>query len=314
MSLDFVEPHFEFRKSGAPPEVYPRFLTKKAKDLMVRGGDFYAIWDERKGMWSQDQDDAVDLIDQDVANYVKANPALKNAKILKMYYADSGMMDRWNKYVKTQMSDNFHPLNETLIFENTNVSRENYASKKLPYSLAEGDYSAWDELVSALYSPEERHKIEWAIGAIVSGGSKTLQKFIVLYGDSGTGKSTILHIIEKLFDGYWVPFKSKDLGLSSADFSLEPFKDNPLVAIEHDGNLSRIEDNTRLNSLVSHESMVVNTKYSKLFTTAFHTMLFIGTNSPVKITDSKSGVLRRLIDVSPSGNTLPAPTTSGLSE
>ena len=33
-------------------------------------------------------------------------------------------------------------------------------------------------------------------------------------------------------------------------------------------------------------------------------MLFMGTNKPVRITDAKSGLLRRLIDVSPSGNTL----------
>ena len=34
-------------------------------------------------------------------------------------------------------------------------------------------------------------------------------------------------------------------------------------------------------------------------------MLFMGTNKPVKITDSRSGIIRRLIDVTPSGNKLP---------
>ena len=37
-------------------------------------------------------------------------------------------------------------------------------------------------------------------------------------------------------------------------------KNNPLVGIQHDGDLSKIEDNTRLNSLVSHELMTVNEK------------------------------------------------------
>ena len=32
--------------------------------------------------------------------------------------------------------------------------------------------------------------------------------------------------------------------------------------------------------------------------------LFMGTNKPVKITDAKSGIIRRLIDVRPSGNKL----------
>lgn len=303
--MDFMEPSWRIRKAGTPPEVYPRFTTKKNKDLMIKGGEFYAIWDERKGMWSQDMDDVVDLIDTELEKFKASNPVLENAKVLRMYYTDSGVIDLWNKFVEKQLVDNFHPLDETLTFANTPVCRENYASKRLSYDLAEGECPAWDELVGTLYSPEERHKIEWIIGSIVTGASKTLQKFLVFYGDSGTGKSTIMRIMEKLFDGYWEPFKSKDLGNANADFALEPFKNNPLVAIEHDGNLSKIEDNTRLNSLVSHESMMVNAKYSKMFSMQFHTILIMGTNSPVKITDSKSGILRRLIDVTPTGKTIP---------
>lgn len=85
-----------------------------------------------------------------------------------------------------------------------------------------------------------------------------LQKFMVLYGAAGTGKSTVLNIIQQLFDGYYSVFDAKALGSSSNSFALEAFKTNPLVAIQHDGDLSRIEDNTRLNSLVSHELMTVN--------------------------------------------------------
>lgn len=85
---------------------------------------------------------------------------------------------------------------------------------------------------------------------------------------------------------------------------LEAFKTNPLVAIQHDGDLSRIEDNTRLNSLVSHELMTVNEKFKSAYSNRFNAFLFMGTNKPVKITDGKSGLIRRLIDVSPSGNKL----------
>lgn len=82
---------------------------------------------------------------------------------------------------------------------------------------------------------------------------------------------------------------------------MEPFKTNPLVAIQHDGDLSRIEDNTRLNSLVSHEKMPVNEKFKSMYEMKFNAFLFMGTNKPVKITDAKSGLIRRLIDVTPSG-------------
>ena len=30
-------------------EVYPKFVIKKSSDLMIRGGDFYAIWIEERG-------------------------------------------------------------------------------------------------------------------------------------------------------------------------------------------------------------------------------------------------------------------------
>jgi hypothetical protein len=76
------------------------------------------------------------------------------------------------------------------------------------------------------------------------------------------------------------------------------------VAIQHDGDLSKIEDNTRLNSLVSHETMEVNEKFKSTYQTRFKCFLFMGTNNPVRITDAKSGLMRRLIDVSPSGNKL----------
>ena len=161
------------------------------------------------------------------------------------------------------MRDSFVMLDEHLIFSNTEVTKDDYASKRLNYPLEKGDMPAYEKLISTLYSEEERHKIEWAIGAIVTGDSKTLQKFMVLYGEAGAGKSTILNIFQQLFDGYYSVFDAKALGSASNQFALEAFKKNPLVAIQHDGDLSRIEDNTRLNSLVSHEKMVVNEKHAK---------------------------------------------------
>ena len=50
--------------------------------------------------------------------------------------------------------------------------------------------------------------------------------------------------------------------------------------------------------------MTVNEKFKSTYSNRFKCFLFMGTNKPVKITDGKSGLLRRLIDVSPSGNKL----------
>ena len=287
--------------------VFPKFKMMKSKDLMIRGRDFYAIWDADRKMWSTDEDDVIRLIDRELDKYVSENgDRLEGTPIIKyMWDSDSGSIDKFHKYCQKQMRDNYTMLDEELIFSNTELSRENFASKRLTYPLEEGEYKAWDRLIGTLYSPEERHKIEWAIGSIVSGDSKTLQKFVVLYGAAGTGKSTILNVVEQLFDGYYSSFNAKQLGSVNNSFALEPFKANPLVAIQHDGDLSRIEDNTLLNSLVSHELMSVNEKFKGLYETRFKCFLFMGTNRPVKITDGKSGLLRRLIDVHPTGNKIP---------
>lgn len=285
-------------------EIYPKFIIKKSKDLMIRGGDFYAIWIEELGLWSNDEQDALRLIDGEVKKYY--NDYISNhegtIKALYLWDADSGMVDKWHKYCQKQMRDSYHNLDESLIFSNMDTKKEDYATKRLNYPLESGSISAYDELMSVLYSDEERHKIEWAIGAIVTGDSKTIQKFMVLYGSAGTGKSTVLNIMQKLFDGYYSVFDAKALGSSNNVFALEAFKSNPLVAIQHDGDLSRIEDNTRLNSLVSHEYMTINEKFKSTYSNQFKCFLIMGTNKPVKITDAKSGLIRRLIDVSPTGD------------
>ena len=303
--LDFLMISTRSTKRGVI-EIYPKFIIKKSNDLMIRGGDFYAIWNAELGLWSTDEQMALELIDHELDIFAEENKSKfdSNIKVLHMWDAESGMIDNWHKYCQRQMRDSYHTLDNSLIFSNTNTKKKDYASKRLDYPLEEGDISSYDRLIGTLYTPEERHKIEWAIGAIVTGDSKKIQKFMVLYGSAGTGKSTILNIIQKLFEGYYSVFDAKALGSASNSFALEAFKTNPLVAIQHDGDLSKIEDNTRLNSLVSHELMTVNEKFKTAYSNRFNCFLFMGTNKPVKITDSRSGLIRRLIDVTPSGDKL----------
>ena len=301
--IDFLMISKRTNKRGTI-EIYPKFIVKKSSDLMIRGGDFYAIWIEDQGLWSTDEQDVLQLIDSELDKYAEENS--KNfdchVKVLHMWDSETGMIDFWHRYCQRQMRDSFRMLDEKLIFSNTATGKKDYASKRLNYPLQKGDLTAYNRLISTLYSEEEQRKIEWAIGSIVSGESKRLQKFMVLYGSAGSGKSTILNIIQMLFEGYTSVFDAKALGSSSNSFALEAFKGNPLVAIQHDGDLSKIEDNTRLNSLVSHELMTVNEKFKSAYASQFKCFLFMGTNKPVKITDAKSGLIRRLIDVSPSGN------------
>ena len=301
--LDFVK--LTVKQKNGVLEVIPSFKVIKSKDLMIRGNSFYAIWDEELNKWTTDEFEAIRLIDETTTKYANDNYGDMATPQL-LVNADNCLIDKWKKYCQKQSINNYKPLDETLLFSNMERKREKYSSKQLPYPLEPGDYSAWDRLISVLYSEEERHKIEWAIGSIVSGDSKHIQKFMVFYGSAGTGKSTILNIVQQLFEGYYAVFDAKSLGSNNNSFALEAFKSNPLVAIQHDGDLSRIEDNTKLNSLVSHEEMTINEKFKSAYTNSFKAFLMMGTNKPVKITDAKSGLIRRLIDVTPTGEKIDA--------
>lgn len=307
--LDFLD--FSIRETRNSVIISPIFkLGRKWEDLMIRGGDFYAVWDEDHSAWSQDEDVLIQLIDRELrrveSEQKERTRSFERVSIVTNYLSnsDSGAIDKWHKYCQHQSRDFYHPLDAKIMFSNEKINKTDYATRTLPYPIEEMDIPSYDTLMSTLYDEQERHKLEWAIGAVITGHSKEIQKFIVMYGAGGTGKSTVLNIIQQLFDGYYSMFDAKALGSANDSFALEPFKANPLVAIQHDGDLSHIEDNTRLNSIVSHEEMVVNEKHKSLYTMKFNAFLFMGTNRPVRITDAKSGILRRLIDVSPSGRLL----------
>lgn len=299
--MDFYQIKERASKNGII-EIYPDFKVTRSRDLMVRGKGFYAIWDEEKQLWSTDEYDVQRLVDNDLMEY-RNKVITKTDNIVHIKFMSDFSTNVWTNYRNylARISDNAHQLDEHLTFQNTPVKKSDYVSRKLSYSLEKGSTEAYDQLMETLYAPEERAKLEWAIGAIVAGEAKDIQKFCVLYGEGGSGKSTFLNIVQKLFKGYYTTFEAKALTSASNTFSTEVFRSNPLVALQHDGDLSRIEDNTKLNSIISHEEMVMNEKYKPSYTARANCFLFVATNRPVRISDAKSGIIRRLIDVTPTG-------------
>lgn len=305
--MDFYQIRERSPKNGEL-EIFPDFKVCRSKDLMVRGKAFYAVWDEELGLWSTDEYDVQRIVDRDLQQYFEQAKERTSDHITVKWMSDfsTKSWEQFRKYI-THISDNSKQLDEKLTFLNTEVKKSDYVSKRLPYSLEKGECPSYERLIQTLYSPDERAKIEWAVGSILSGDSKKIQKFCVFYGEAGTGKSTILNIVQQLFDGYYITFDAKSLGAGSgSQFATEHFRSNPLVGIQHDGDLSRIEDNTKINSIVAHEEININEKYKAGYSMRLNCMLFMGTNKPVKITDSKSGIIRRLIDVHPTGNKIPA--------
>lgn len=318
MQLDFfkIKHRVTEKRNGLFIDVYPEFLVKRSNDLFIRGGKFYAVLNKDTGFWDTNEYVVQEYVDEELKKYTNTNSDIQKKKaackhedefhlnIMEMINNRSRSWIEYKTYVNN-LPDNYHQLDDKICFDVETVNPKDYISKKLPYKLEEGPYDAWEKLVGTLYKPEEKEKIEWAIGSIINGASKEIQKFIVLYGAPGAGKGTILNIIQKLFPGYYEVFDAKSLSSNTNNFAFEQFRSNPLIALQMDGDLSRVEDNTKLNSLISHETILMNEKRKQSYNFKPRCFLFMASNKAVDITDSKSGLLRRIIEVDPSGTTLP---------
>jgi hypothetical protein len=301
--LDFCEIKWRIGKANSI-KIYPEFLVNEdSEDLMIRGGNFYAIWDEEKKRWNKNRRSVQRIVDKlikkEYERMLKEDPT-KSYTPCYLRESSNGEWDNFIRYTKG-LSDNFKYLDQKIMFADSKIGKDDRVSKTLPYCLKDGEAPSWEKIISTLYDPEEREKIEWAIGAILSGDAKRIQKFLVFYGPQGSGKSTIMEIVMKLFEGFCTTFKAENLVRGGDQFNLDFLAEDPLVAIDMDTNLSKIESNVLINQIVSHESIKVNEKFKGRYPIKPLCMLMLGTNQPVKITDAKSGIIRRLIDIEPSG-------------
>lgn len=276
-------------------------------DLLVKGGAFYAVYDERTGLWSQNLQVLSELIDNDIDKFMETYQAPEGVEVVPQYM-QSISNGAWNRYMSSlkNLADSKQTLNQRMIFDGETPKREDYATVQLPYRIQKGPIDAYDELMSTLYAPAEREKLEWGIGALIDGKDiSKIQKLFVIYGDPGTGKSTVLTIMERMFPGYIAYFSAEELG-KGYQFATAAFKSSPLIGMQHDGDLSKLWNNTLINEIAAHEELIINEKGIRQYTIRPKTMLFLATNKPVRITDSRSGLIRRLIDIRPTGATLPS--------
>ena len=290
----------------------PTFIVKSSiKDIMTRGGAFYAIYDEESGYWTKSKPRAIELIDMQVREYASkdAGPEAMADHVhgpLIQYMADSSNMlsTQFDRFCKT-MGDNWIALDQKMIFSNTEVKKSDYASKCLDYPLVESPTPYYDALVSVLYSPDEEEKWEWAVGAMISGEQNKIQKMFAFYGEPGTGKSTVISKIfaDQVFGGldmgYAVKFEANNV-VGGDSFGTDFLENDSVLVYDDDAELGIINCRSTLNKIISHESIRVNCKFKSPFMTKSNCMIFVGSNDPIQLSPN-SGMKRRLIDIRPTG-------------
>lgn len=290
----------------------PTFIVKSSiKDIMTRGGVFYAIFDEETGYWTKSKPRAIELIDKQVREYAAkdAGPEAMADTVHGpsiQYMADSSNMlsTQFDRFCKT-MGDNWVALDQKMIFSNTEVKKHDYASKSLDYPLSESPTPYYDALCSVLYSPDEQEKWEWAVGAMISGEQNKIQKMFAFYGEPGTGKSTVISKIfaEQIFGGlemgYAVKFEANNV-VGGDSFGTDFLENDSVLVYDDDAELGIINCRSTLNKIISHESIRVNCKFKAPFMTKSNCMIFVGSNDPIQLSPN-SGMKRRLIDIRPTG-------------
>ena len=302
--LDFVLMNEKMGKDKLM-HISPAFKNSDdCKDICFKGGTAVAVYDESQHIWRRGIGAIAELVDTDIQERAiekYGDDYDPTYRIAKMTNSSSSLVDAFVRYCRN-IADSTFDLNDHICYANAAPKRDDHATFVLPYFPAEGDCSGWDELVSTLYDPEERQKIEWFIGAVGTNSNNDIDRFAVFYGKPGSGKSTILNIINSLFAGYTKTLNITELGNANKNaFATESLASNPLVGIQQDGNLSHIGENSVLNSIISHEATIVNQKFKTPYVILPKTIMFMGTNKPVAITDAKSGIARRVIDIHPSG-------------
>ena len=289
----------------------PVFVVKSSiKDLMTRGNEFYAFYDETTGFWSTERPKLYEMIDSQVWDYAKNDKGYLDDKehgsvVVEITDSSNTLSVEFDRFCKS-MGNHWNPLNQKMIFSNTEVKRTDYATKALDYPLQECPTPYYEALTDVLYLPDEREKWEWAVGCMIAGDQRKIQKMFAFYGEPGTGKSTIIGkiIADMIMGGYEMGYATKfeaNLLCGGNDFGTDFLENDSVLVYDDDAEMGMITVRSTLNKIISHEPIRVNAKFKKPFITKPNCVMFVGSNDPIQLSPN-SGMKRRLIDIRPTGN------------
>lgn len=271
-------------------------------DVIRKGGDILAFWNEYTESWDPKEkiyayakDYLTNMVKEESDKHPDQMIVLINPMLV-----SSGSSIALDRFVKA-IPESTILLNQKIIWKGDPVGKYDYSTKQMPYALVNAACPNYDELMHILYAPEDRTMLEWLAGAALANEGGNIEKFVYLEGDPGSGKSTFLNILFMVAGPYAANIRAEELVSKSDAFGTGQLKDAPLIAIQHDGDLSKVEQNVVLNNIVSHEPVKINDKYEKAYYMKLNTLLFVASNEPLRLTSSNSGLLRRCLDPIPTG-------------
>lgn len=303
--MDFVEILSVPQKSNNRSSdlvVQPEFLNINIKDIITRGGAFYAYWDGK--VWSSNLNDLMLEVDKQTKAELTAQKAAHPDKEIRGRYFrnhSSKLSDVFEDYCK-HLPELKAKFNTQIMFSNDNPTREDYSTTQLDYYPIEQETPAFDEILETLYDTDEVNKILWFMGALLTGSMMDIQKFMYLFGGKGSGKGTVIDIFKELFQGYYAEIALDKL-TSNDSFATAQVKEVPLL-VDPDSDISRISRDVNLLKLTSHEPLSVNQKFTKQYDVQFTGLLITASNQRYMVRNINSGITRRAVVVEPSGRTL----------
>lgn len=283
------------------------FNVGRLHDVVIQGGQFVAFYNAESHFWESRTHfyDYARKILYEAAEEERSKYPGQTILVMDPQHLSSKVPAKIDALCKACEAEKPILFNQKVLWNTDTPKREDYATKSMSYSINSESCSNYDKLMSVLYSPEDRTMLEWLAGAALCGDGGRIDKFVYLEGEPGSGKSTFLNILEAVIGPYGASIKAEELASTSGMFATSQLKNGPLIAIQHDGDLSKIETNTTLNNIISHEPICINDKYAKTYYVRLNTLLFIASNYPLRLTDSMSGLLRRCLDPIPTGKLIP---------
>ena len=283
------------------------FNVGRLHDIVIQGGQFVAFYNEETHFWESRlsfYEYARKLL-YEAAEEERAKFPNQTIIVMDPQHLSSKVPTKIEALCKACEAEKPVLFNQKILWAGDIPERKDYATFTMPYSIESTECPNYDAIMSVLYEPEDRTMLEWLAGCALCGEARKVDKFVYLEGEPGSGKSTFLNILAEVMGPYGAAIKAEELANASAGFATSQLKNAPLVAIQFDGDLSKIETNTTLNNIMSHEPIYINEKYTKGYYLRLDTLLFIASNYPLRLTDSLSGLLRRCLDPVPSGKLIP---------